>query len=206
MLNANAPRPGLIASTLSLAGLIILSLTIMFAAHDQAWRAAHYFHPAKDPLWTGLLAQLIHLNTAHAALNLAGLFTLSLAAWFLNRLPWVVPTLLASGVAVCIGLQLESPPIAWYVGLSGALYGGWAALCLEIGTNRQTPPALKSLAGLACLGIGCKAAIGLSTSEVLGSMPVAHQAHLYGYAGGLVFAACLLIGPCCARRLRTRAA
>lgn len=203
------PRPTWLPSLapgLSQAGLAIVIFVILLAAALPAWRDAHYFHPAQDPLWAGLLAQLIHLNLAHAAINLAGLLCLALAARFLDHLPQVLPALLASGVAVCLGLQLESPPIAWYAGLSGALYGSWGWLCLEIATSRRARPGLKGLAGLACLAIGSKAALGIGSTGVLADLPIARQAHLYGYAGGLVFAVSLIAGRYWRRRVLARTA
>lgn len=193
------------AHALSLAGLVAVFLGVLLSASHPAWRETYAFHPAQDPLWAGFLAQLIHLDAAHTALNLTGLAVLCLAACWLDRLVAVMPALLASALGVCLGLQMESPQIAWYVGLSGALYGAWAWLSAELAASRSPPLHVRGVAGLACLAIGIKAALGLGSPAILGDLPVAHQAHLYGYAGGLVFTACWLMGPYCGRRRPTRA-
>ena len=207
MLNNLRTRWSSPTDQLSLATLIVMAGVIVFADCHPAWAAAHYFHPAKDALWKGLLAQLVHFNTLHASLNLAGLLTVSTAAGFIGKIQRVVLALITSGIAVGIGLQQASPPIAWYIGLSGALYGAWVWLSLELAAHRLASPVLKGLAGLAAVAIGCKAAAGFATPAMLGAMPIAYQAHLYGYAGGLVFfAACLCTRLYCKRCTRPRKA
>jgi len=176
---------------ISLAFLLGIALAIVLWGVYPAYATQHYFHPATDSLWAGLLAQLIHLGWPHLLLNLATLLGLCVFAQLLGRLNLAPLALILSAIAVSRGLQLETPPLAWYVGLSGALYGVWGWLALELA--RQSQARVMRFAALSiCALVGAKAIFGWDwgSQDLLNGMPIAHSAHLYGYAGGLCWAAC----------------
>lgn len=187
-----------IRATLSIAGLCgILLLCLGVGLYAESMRT-YYFHPASDSLLSGMFAQCLHLNAAHLALNMAGLCSLALIAAYIRRLHLLVPVLLASAAAVCLGLQSETPPLAWYAGMSGALYGVWAWLSVELALQLH-PQRSAILAWVACLAVGLKAGFDTGPIAWLGELPVAHQAHLYGFAGGLACSAGIVILRLCQR-------
>lgn len=148
------------------------------------------YRPGVDSLTGSLLPQLVHLGTAHLLLNLSGWLILALLAWQSGKAAAALAALATSMFAVALGLSLETAPIAWYVGLSGALYGVFAWLALAYA--RQSPRL--SSAGIAiCVLLGVKLLAGLWLAMGPGDwmgIPPAPTAHLYGYAGGLIWAAC----------------
>lgn len=135
-------------------------------AAGQAWR-----------LWTG---HLVHVDAAHAALNLAAL---AILAAFAARMRQLGPLLLASLLlmpGISLGLLLTSPELQWYAGLSGLLHG-WAAWLLVRRGDRV------ALAGLLVLGLKL-AWEALPENTVHAGVPVAIRAHQLGAAGGLLLA------------------
>jgi rhomboid family GlyGly-CTERM serine protease len=175
-----------------LAGLTTLLLAVAMALFT-VWPplAALRYAPAHDPLWRGLLAQLIHLGSPHLLLNLCGLAACALIARRSGALASMLGALVLSAVAVALGLRWDQPPLTWYVGLSGALYGvaAWLALAHA---HWLAGAGWRLLAVTCCAAVGVKAAIGLVVPAGPGTwlgIPPAPTAHLYGYVGGLIFAA-----------------
>ncbi|MFT4173000.1 MAG: rhomboid family intramembrane serine protease [Rhodocyclaceae bacterium] len=153
--------------------------------------AALRYVPARDALWHGAPAQLIHLGMPHLMLNLCGLAVCTLVAR--RHAAWapMLGALVVSAMVVAIGLRWDVPPLAWYVGLSGALYGVTAWLALAHICWLPSAP-WRVLAVMCCVMIGAKAVVGVHAPAGPGTwlgIPPAPTAHLYGYAGGLVFAA-----------------
>lgn len=147
------------------------------------------YRPGVDSLIGGLLPQLVHLGAAHLLLNLSGWLILALLAWQSGKAAAALAALATSMFAVALGLSLETVPMAWYVGLSGALYGVFAWLALAYA--RQSPR-LSSVGIAICVLLGVKLLAGLwralGPGDLMG-IPPAPTAHLYGYAGGLLWAA-----------------
>lgn len=170
-------------SVLGCLGLSMLLIGLIPAAEGQL-----YFHPGQDPLWRGLVAQLVHVNQQHMALNLVTLLGVGGMALAIGRLWGLLACLALSALAVCLGLQAEQPPLAWYAGLSGALYGVGAWLPLAV-AERASSRSTRALAVLVCLAFGAKAWLGLSAGGLLAGVPVASSSHVYGYLGGLCHAA-----------------
>lgn len=135
--------------------------------HGQLWR-----------LWSG---HLLHLDAAHATLDIAAMALLAMIAWRMRWLggllritPLMMPLLSA-------GLLLSAPDLQWYAGLSGLLHG-WAAWLL-----------LRSRGPLMWIGLALLAA-KLAWEQLappLVAMPfeVIHLAHLLGALLGTVLAA-----------------
>ena len=151
-------------------------------------------------LWRLLSGNLVHLGTAHLALNAAGL---ALVALLVGRLlplwAWGLVLLLCA-LAVGAGLWAFAPGVGWYVGLSGVLHGllaAGAAHALWRGSERGFHALL--LAVLAAKLGWEQLAGGLPGTAWLADGRVIVDAHLFGAIGGLF--ACALLLPL---RLRSR--
>jgi len=147
------------------------------------------FHPAHEPVWDGLLPQLVQFGAAHLGLNLLSLSLQTRIAQALGRAREVPGVLVFSVIAVAAGLKAMNPPMAWYVGLSGALYGLVAWLTLE--HVRCARSRLLRIAGAAlCALIGLKELFGLWWPTGFGDwmgVPPAPAAHVFGFLGGLLY-------------------
>jgi rhomboid family GlyGly-CTERM serine protease len=135
--------------------------------------------------WRLITGNLVHTNSYHLLLNLAGLTLL----WILHgdhyRTWLFLKVFLWCCLGTSCGIYAYSPDIVWYAGLSGALHGVfvWGA-CMDI---RQ---GLKS-GWLLLLGVGGKLGfeqINGSSEQVaeLINATVAVDAHLYGASTGLL--------------------
>lgn len=202
MLNPQTPARRDPHFTTWLAGSFVAALVIAIVVlgADPAWEHRLYFHPASDALWRALPAQCVHLNTPHLLMNLAALLGAALIAHYLHSLSRLPGALLTSALAVGSGLQWETPPLAWYVGLSGALYGVFIWLALEA-VRQTTAWHLKLTAFVIGIGTGAKALLGIGGDMLLANTSVAQGAHLYGYLGGLCFACCTALFAHFQRRL-----
>ena len=137
-------------------------------------------------VWRLVTGNLVHLGWVHLVRDLAGLFliwALTVDSLGEQACLWVR---CASGLAVGAGLLLFSPASAWYVGISGALFGLFCAgaLC----QLRQRP----LFAGAMLLGMAAILAWTLYAGALPGETAglggaVVAQAHLYGALGGAGF-------------------
>ena len=134
--------------------------------------------------WRLLTGNLVHLSTAHLALNLAGLGLISFL--FRSRFDawrWFA-VLLACALSTSLGLLIFTQ-VEWYVGLSGVLHGAYAAGALaEVRDGRRFGYVLLSLLSvklLAELLLGPSA----STAALIGGEVVV-DAHLFGALGGFL--------------------
>lgn len=167
----------------------LLGIAAVVLSGYPAWGRLLYFRPASDALWRALPAQCVHLNTPHLIMNLAALLGAAVVAAYLQGLNRLPGALLMSALAVGIGLQQETPPLAWYVGLSGALYGVFVWLAL-VAAGQTESWRLRLAAFVIGAGVGLKAWLGIGAGALLAGAAVAQSAHLYGYLGGLCFACC----------------
>jgi rhomboid family GlyGly-CTERM serine protease len=138
--------------------------------------------------WRLLTGHLLHANTRHLLLNLAGLgliASLCRACYTFGQWLWVSMLVL---IAIDAGFLLRMPDLGWYVGLSGALHGVLAA-----GAVRWWR--IESLWLAAALSSILLAK--LSWEQWQGALPLAGNinvvvnAHLYGAVGGLVGGLCV---------------
>lgn len=137
-------------------------------------------------LWRLLSGNLIHLGWVHLLRDLAGLFLIwGLFATRMRERTWLA-LILVCAMAVGLGLLAFSPQIAWYVGISGVLFGLFCAGALL--EWRQRP----LYAGALLLGM----AVVIGWTLHAGALPgetrdlggaVVPQAHLYGALGGTAF-------------------
>ena len=129
--------------------------------------------------WRFLTAHVVHLDTRHLLLNVFGLLLIvemlcqSMTAHELTSL------LLTSAMGVSSLLWYLQSSLQWYAGLSGVLYGLWAAGAALTWLNGRQSLAI-------CAGIALVVKLILFNHSVL-SMPIVSVAHEYGAASGLLW-------------------
>ena len=147
--------------------------------------------------WRCFSCHFVHLGWRHLLLNLAALAGLAAIARFLGRQRGTTAgiaggfagALLAGMLGVCLGLSWWDAGVTWYVGLSGALYGVYAWLVLDLAALPDWPGRAAwglYLAGLAKALLDAMASVG---TLGLSGIPLAPPAHLYGLLGGSFWAA-----------------
>lgn len=148
------------------------------------WRAP----PDEHASWSLLSTHFVHLGAAHLAANIAALSMICATAQVLERGGLLIVLFAGALAAVSLGLVAGPWDIAWYVGLSGVLYGCFGGLAAELCS--ESAPA-RWLGWTLLLGAGLKLwlelAAGVGSLGVLG-IPTAPPAHLYGFCGGLLTA------------------
>jgi rhomboid family GlyGly-CTERM serine protease len=149
---------------------------------------------AHGELWRLVTGHVIHLESSHALLNLAGL-TLMWALFFGDYSPlrWLA---IVAGAAAAIdaGFWFLEPQLAWYVGLSGVLHGvmsggTWAHL------RRRDWDRWILVVFIVAKLIWEQTHGALPLSGPVGSRHVVVDAHLYGAIGGLAVALWLRPNP-----------
>lgn len=137
-------------------------------------------------LWRLLTGNLVHLGWVHLLRDLAGLFLIwGLFAPRLSERSWLA-LMLVCAAAVGLGLFALSPQIAWYVGISGVLFGLFCTGALLEWRRRPL------YAGALLLGMAAVIAWTLRAGALPGETrdlggAVVPQAHLYGALGGAAF-------------------
>lgn len=131
--------------------------------------------------WRLATAHFVHLDGHHLALNLCGL-ALLWAAFARDYRPrqWLLIALF-SVAAIDAGLWFISTQVLWYVGLSGALHGLWAAGACAGCVRRERDGFLFMAALLAKLAF-------IGANPLAHGLPVVSIAHIYGAAGGTLAA------------------
>lgn len=169
-------------------------LVALHLAGPHATEALRYERGAiaTGEAWRLATAHLVHHDWPHLGWNLAGvaLVWLLFAGEFTLR-GWLL-ILLASIAAIDLGFQLFEPELAWYVGFSGVLHG-----CMAAGLVAWLRRERDALTVIVALLFGAKLtwehAVGpLPFTAVTLSLPVIHEAHTYGAAGGALAALWLL--------------
>lgn len=178
----------------SLAGWIpvavLMTVPAVLAIGGEAWTLwCRYEREAIEAgqLWRLVSGHLVHLGMGHLALNVAALIMIRLLVDdALSAVDWL-GSALAAALAIDAGLYFFAEQIVWYVGLSGVLHGLLAAGGLAM---LRPYPALGGLllAGLVAKLLWEQTAGPLPFSETTSGGPVVVAAHLYGAAGGAVWA------------------
>jgi rhomboid family GlyGly-CTERM serine protease len=147
--------------------------------------------PASEA-WRCLTCHFVHLGGRHLMFNLAALAGLAGVAHLHGRQVRVetgfAGALLAGMLGVCLGLRLNDAGVAWYAGLSGALFGVYAWLALDMAALRHWQGRaawVLYLCGLAKALADAQTAVG---TPGLSGIPLAPPAHLYGLLGGTLWA------------------
>lgn len=137
-------------------------------------------------LWRLLTGNLVHLGWVHLLRDLAGLFLIwGLFTTRMRERSWLA-LMLVSALAVSLGLLACSPQVAWYVGVSGVLFGLFCAGALLEWRERPL------YAGALLLGMTVVIAWTLHAGALPGETrdlggAVVPQAHLYGALGAAAF-------------------
>ena len=143
--------------------------------------------------WRFVTGNFVHLSWRHFMMNFiafGAIFALypnnlSVRAW--------VSVLLLCALSVTLGIWIFSPDIHWYVGLSGALHGLLVTLIIvDYVDHKHGLNLLLLLAVIAKLVWEGKMG-PVPGSELTAGGPVVVQAHLYGFVGGLLMSACIVI-------------
>lgn len=158
---------------------------------------------AQGEWWRLVSAHVVHVNSRHVLLNVAGLWLISELLWDELSLRHGLGLLATSALGINALLWWGHPELGWYAGLSGALHGLWAGcaltLCREAfdKTIMPTPPkkdrsmsAWIGVAGFLLLLLKLFAETLIdspaSMSQAIGA-PVIIIAHLYGALMGIVY-------------------
>jgi len=147
----------------------------------------------RGEIWRILTGNLTHAGLNHWLVNMLGLWLL----WFIyaeskRKQYEILFVLFIASIGTCIGLILLEPQLKWYVGLSGALHGLFAA---GIVISFKNEPNIQSLlATLLFIKLLFEQFMGpLPGSEKMIHTPVIVNSHLYGAIAGLVTGALLTL-------------
>lgn len=182
-----AKRPGVIVDASRLCLLCGLSAAILAlaGAGAPATEALAYTRTGlqEAEFWRLLSAHLVHLSPMHAFMNVLGLVLVAGLLWDVLAPRALAAAMVASGLAVSLGLWAFDPEVDWYVGFSGVLHGLFVWGGLRCWQQRS------GLGGLLLLAVLAK----LVWEQSAGPMPGADraiggailvQSHLYGAVGG----------------------
>ncbi len=175
-----------------LISIVLLSLILIVGQ----WFQSDVFFNRNDinqgQWWKILSGNFTHSNIAHLLLNLSGIWLLGML--FIDSLTsktFILSIVFLSAI-VGLGLYFFTPELSGYYGFSGALYGLYfvAAVCAILDDDFFTGI---SVALLITGKIVWDYFTGgsQSSAELIG-IPVANDAHLYGFIGALIIAGFLL--------------
>jgi rhomboid family GlyGly-CTERM serine protease len=150
---------------------------------------------AAEP-WRAVSAALVHGSGAHLAANLAGAALVGAYGWAAGASRGIAIAWLAAWPLAQVGLLLR-PALAHYVGLSGVLHAGVAAVTVQLlwrGDRRQ-----RAVGAAVALGVLAKLALEQPWGPLLHppgalGVAVAPLAHATGTAAGVACAALALAG------------
>ena len=165
--------------------LLLSALVIGLAlAGDPLQRALRWDRAAlaSGEAWRWVSGHVVHLDLAHALLNVAGMLLVwALFARLFTALQWGV--IVAAGIAaIDLGLWFINVDLHWYVGASGVLHAAMAAGIVRRMIERDAIAWVLGVVGVA----------KLVYEHVSGAMPftasgalVVTDAHLYGAVAGM---------------------
>jgi len=140
---------------------------------------------AVGQLWRLITGHIVHLGWGHALLNLTalGLVVIGFRP-LLNWGGWTIVALV-SAASIDLGLWFSTPPIAWYVGLSGVLHGLVVAAAILL--LRTAPRMAVTLLAAVAVKLAWESLRGALpfTAELSGG-DVIEEAHLWGAVGGAI--------------------
>jgi rhomboid family GlyGly-CTERM serine protease len=176
-----------------LTGLLALAAIILTWVPDNPVAAFGWQQAASGTsFWRCLTCHFVHLGGWHLCVNLVALASLAALAGFHERPGDVTGgfygALLAGMLGICLGLHGLDTGVTWYVGLSGALYGVFAWLVLDMASLRHWRGRVAwglYLCGLAKAILDAHAPVG---ALGLAGISLAPPAHLYGLVGGSLWA------------------
>ena len=137
-------------------------------------------------LWRILTGNLTHADMNHLIINIVGLWILWLIFSNEQRKQYeMLIAIIFTSIGTCTGLLLLEPQLKWYVGLSGALHGLFAA---GIIISFKSEPRFHLFMGLLLVTkLAYEQFMGpLPGSEKTITVPVIVNSHLYGAISGVV--------------------
>jgi len=143
--------------------------------------------------WKAISGNFTHSNIPHLLLNLSGLCLLMLLFIdSLNTKTFILSTIFLS-IIVGLGLFYFTPELNRYYGFSGILYGLYfvAAICAILDNDRFTGISVAVLIAGKILWDYITGG-NQSSAELIG-VPVANDAHLYGFIGAVLISVFLLL-------------
>lgn len=173
----------------------ILVVTLIFLLGQ--WFQNEFFFNRNDinhgQGWKILTGNFTHSNIPHLLLNLSGLWLLGFL--FIDSLSSKTFILSSVFLAVIVGLGLYffTPELMGYYGFSGVLYGLYfvAAVCAMLENDLFTGISVALL--IAGKIVWDYINGGSQASAELIGIPVANDAHLYGFIGAIVISVFLLL-------------
>ena len=166
---------------------LLVAFQLATAATPERWR---YDRAAivGGEAWRLVTGHLVHADAVHLGWNLLGVALVALLfARDYRPLQWLA-VLLAALLAVDLGFLLLEPQLEWYVGFSGVLHGLMAA-GLYAWLRQTRDPVTWLVTGLFAAKLAWEHVAGpLPFTSGSLSLPVVHEAHTYGAAGGLLAA------------------
>jgi rhomboid family GlyGly-CTERM serine protease len=130
----------------------------------------------------------VHLDWAHALLNVAGLWLLAVLDAGRTGLRWQALRCLLLCLAVGGALYACNPEVGWYVGLSGVLHGLFVIVLVQIVLRQRTDPLAALVLALLIGKLAWEHYHGALTQGLL-QTPVIVAAHSYGALAGFGYAA-----------------
>lgn len=181
------PPPGLKRFAPALPWCVIgAACVILTTQHEAVARFGWLAGLGADEPWRWLTAHLVHLSAEHLLADGLAFAALAHLALRFDRSVPALAVLLLSALGVCLGLVMWVPSVRWYVGLSGALHGLFAWLCLAQAASANARP-LRLVAAALWLGgivkLVIEHRIPVGAPGWLG-VPGVPPAHLFGYVCG----------------------
>lgn len=163
---------------------------------------------AAGEYWRLVTGHMVHVGTAHFALNLLGLVLVIELLMNGLQVRHGVALLITSAVVVDLAMWHCYPGVEWYAGLSGVLHGLWAG-CALIGlrpatrssrrngtftSGRFSPHLVNSMAlALLCAKTWIEYQKGpVGNADLSSGTPVIYAAHWYGAIAGAGYASIVL--------------
>lgn len=173
----------------------ILGLSLLLVI-GQWFQSGLYFNRNdinQGQWWKILSGNFTHSNIPHLLLNLSGIWLLGLL--FIDSLSsktFILSTALLT-VIVGLGLYFFNPELNGYYGFSGVLYGLYfiAAVCATLDDDLFTGVSVALLISTKIIWDYFTGS-NQSSAELIG-IPVANDAHLYGFIGALAITIFVLL-------------
>ncbi len=185
---------------------VLAQLSLMF---EVDWMQYSRAEIGDGQWWRFITGNLVHLTWRHLLMNVLGLIVIVILFPNGVSLKVLVLAIIACCLSVTIGLWVFSPGVQWYVGLSGVLHGLLVVLIVmeyfsqkhseehgkKHGKKHREENWLNIILFAALI-------VKLIWEGVMGPMPgsesaaggaVIVQSHFYGFIGGLLYAAYIII-------------
>jgi len=173
--------------------LLFITLIIIFGQYFQTDLFFNRIEINQGKWWKTITGNFTHSNIPHLLLNLSGLWLLVLL--FIDSLTYktfILSCLFLSIIVGC-GLYLFNPELNGYYGFSGILYGLYfiAAISAIIKQDYFTGISVAILIGGKIIWDFLSGG-NQSSAELIG-IPIANDAHLYGFIGAIAVSTLLYL-------------